>query len=133
MPRTNRSTSSGLSSRSRSLNMPPGISVSVSWPGVCEFVSPAASLKDMMKCFKCGGGDIAKGEIFVRSDSSANMVFEPEGIRFFSFTYAHGTKLRQERYACLTCGIVWSQTNPSALREFIRKYRKRPSNEESTG
>jgi len=86
----------------------------------------------MITCFKCGGEDIAKGTIYGGSDAAFS-VFKPDDLRFFSLTYKGGTDLRNESYACLTCGAVWSQTDPSALREFIRKHGKRPSNEESTG
>jgi hypothetical protein len=72
----------------------------------------------MMKCFRCGARDIAKGRIFLPSDSLRNMVFEPDGLRFFSLTYVHGPALRKESYACLSCGTVWSQTDPVCPRGF---------------
>ena len=74
----------------------------------------------MTKCLKCGGEDIVKGTVYGGSDSAFS-VFKPDGLRFFSLTYTGGTDLRKGSYACLTCGTVWSQTDPSALREFIRK------------
>ncbi len=86
----------------------------------------------MRKCFKCGGEDIARGKIYLRSDSLVNTVFEPNGLRFFSLTYKHGTDLGKESYACLTCGTVWSQTDPWALREFIRKHCKRRAGKGAT-
>ena len=86
----------------------------------------------MIKCLKCGGEDIAKGTIYGGSDSAFN-VFKPDDLRFFSITYKGGTDLRGGSYACLTCGSVWSQTDPLALRKFIRKHCKRPSDEQSMG
>jgi hypothetical protein len=86
----------------------------------------------MVTCYKCGREDIAKGTIYGGSDAAFS-VFKPDDVRFFSLTYKGGTDLRKESYACLACGSVWSQTDPSALRKFIRKRCKRPSHEESTG
>lgn len=79
----------------------------------------------MTKCFKCGGTEIAKGKITRSSeDYFSDIVFGPEGLRFLTVTLQHGTKLESDSYACLACGTVWSQTDPNALTEFIRKHCK---------
>jgi len=88
----------------------------------------------MTKCFKCGGTEIAKGKITRSSDEYfSDIVFGPEGLRFLTVTLNHGTKLHPESYTCLECGTVWSETDPKALKEFIRKRCKGASNEKSPG
>jgi hypothetical protein len=50
------------------------------------------------------------------------LVFNPGKIRFLALTLAHGTPVDKESYACLSCGFVWSETNPQALSEFIKQH-----------
>ena len=84
----------------------------------------------MTKCLKCGGTEIARGKITRSSEEYfSDIVFEPEGLRFFTLTIQHGTKLDSVSYACLECGTVWSGTSPSALREFIQKHCRRQDHE----
>jgi hypothetical protein len=45
-------------------------------------------------------------------------VFRPDKLRFLTLTLVNGKTLAPERYACLSCGAVWSQTNPDALKDF---------------
>jgi predicted nucleic-acid-binding Zn-ribbon protein len=87
----------------------------------------------MTKCFKCGGTEIAKGKIRRSSEEFfSDIVFGPEDIPFLTLTLKRGTRLQPESYACLTCGTVWSQTDPNALKDFMREHCKGPSNEKST-
>jgi hypothetical protein len=87
----------------------------------------------MTTCFKCGGVEIAKGKIRRSSEEFfSDIVFGPDGIGFLSFTIEHGTKLQGESYACFKCSAVWSQTDPEALRAFIRKHCKSQSHEKPT-
>jgi len=58
------------------------------------------------------------------ADFFDSVIFQPKGLRFLSMTWDHGTILETEPQACLTCGTVWSQTNPVTLRDFIRKHCK---------
>ena len=51
-----------------------------------------------------------------------SLVFRPRDARFVALTLAHGTPVDTESYACLSCGFVWSETNPQALSEFIKKH-----------
>ncbi len=82
----------------------------------------------MTKCFKCGGTEIVRGKISRSSQEYfSDLVFEPEGLRFFTLTLQHGTRMEPVSYACLNCGTVWSETSPSALREFIQKHCKSQS------
>ncbi len=82
----------------------------------------------MTKCFKCGGTEIVRGKISRSSQEYfSDLVFEPEGLRFFTLTLQHGTTMDPVSYACLNCGTVWSETSPSALREFIQKHCKSQS------
>jgi len=88
----------------------------------------------MTKCFKCGGTEIANGKITRSSDEYfSDIVFGPEGLRFLTVTLKHGTALNPESYACLKCGSVWSETDPNALKDFIRKHCKGSTNENSKG
>jgi len=48
--------------------------------------------------------------------------FLPEHLRPWRFTFAQGTEMSGEAFACLDCGLVWSSTSAEKLREFIRKY-----------
>jgi len=88
----------------------------------------------MTKCFKYGGTEIAKGKITRSSEEYfSDVVFGPEELRFLTVTLKHGTKLQPVSYACLTCGAVWSETDPKALQEFIRKHCNGSTDEKSTG
>jgi hypothetical protein len=51
-----------------------------------------------------------------------SLVFRPGNARFFALTLTHGTPVDNESYACLSCGFVWSETDPQALREFVKKH-----------
>jgi len=88
----------------------------------------------MTKCLKCGGTEIAKGKLRRSSEELfSDIIFSPDApIRFLALTFSRGTTLEPESYACLNCGTVWSQTDPSALRDFIRKHCKGSSNEKPT-
>jgi hypothetical protein len=88
----------------------------------------------MIKCLKCGGIEIVRGKISRSSEECfSDIVFQPDGLRFFTFTLQHGTSLDSLSYACLDCGTVWSGTSPSALREFIRKHCEKQNDESSPG
>ncbi len=79
------------------------------------------------KCFNCGGTELAKGRIEMGSDSMlASPTFRPDGLRFLAMTMSHGTPLNMESYACLSCGLVWSQTNAQDLKDHVQKYCKKP-------
>jgi hypothetical protein len=86
----------------------------------------------MTKCFKCGGTDITKGQISrSMKEYFSDLVFAPDGLRFLAATINCGTRLEPDSYACLSCGSVWSQTDPAALKDFMRKHCKQPSNPEA--
>ena len=76
---------------------------------------------------------MVKGKIRRSSEEFfSDIVFGPTGTRrFFALTFEHGTKLKGESYACLKCGAVWSQTDPDALRNFIKKHYKSQNYEEA--
>ena len=81
---------------------------------------------EITKCPKCGGSEIAKGRITMASGGYASgMVFEPEGRCFFTLTVMLGSPLSQASYACLVCGVVWSATDPKALKDYINKHCKK--------
>ena len=89
----------------------------------CRIVSD----EPITKCFKCGGTEIAKGQIAVAGKGKgffSQNIFQPDTLRFLTFNLTNGTTLQKETYACLDCGMVWSQTNAESLREFMRKHCK---------
>jgi hypothetical protein len=80
----------------------------------------------MTKCLNCGGTEIVKGKIARSSEEFfSDIIFKPEGLRFLSTALTHGTKLKPESFVCLGCGMVWSQTDSKALKEFIAKHCKK--------
>ncbi len=84
----------------------------------------------MTTCFKCGGTEIAKGKIMLWAGQSHwSNVFGPDGLRLLTTALGRGTKLEDESYACLKCGAVFSQTDPEALKDFVRKHCKTQSDE----
>jgi hypothetical protein len=88
----------------------------------------------MTTCLKCGGTEVVKGKIRRSSEEYfSDIVFGPDDLRFLTLTLDKGTKLQGESYACLKCGAVWSQTDPDALRDFIRKHCKSRSHEKTVG
>ena len=77
----------------------------------------------MTKCYKCGGTEIVAGKIKTSRDSGfMDTFFLPSDLQFLVAALGKGTRLYGESYACLNCGSVWSETEASELREFIRKY-----------
>lgn len=76
----------------------------------------------MEKCFRCGSPEIARGKIGRSSEEwFPDIIFKPVGLRFLSLALTGGTKLGEESFACLDCGLVCSLTNPLELKEFIAK------------
>ena len=80
----------------------------------------------MTTCLKCGGTELAKGKIKRSIDEFfSDIVFGPDGLRLLTLTLKHGTPLKQESYACLGCGMVYSQIDQNTLRDFIKKHCKK--------
>jgi hypothetical protein len=70
------------------------------------------------KCSKCHSQRIVTGSV---SDSRrGRCFFAPAALRFWKITSSYGTKV--ESYACIDCGLVWMQTAPKILEDFVRKY-----------
>ena len=70
------------------------------------------------KCSKCHSRRVVTGSV---SDSHrGRCFFAPAGLKFWTITKSYGTKL--ECYACIDCGLVWMQTPPKMLEDFVRKY-----------
>lgn len=82
----------------------------------------------MINCIKCSSIEIAKGDLTVNNGNVffCDMVFRPARTKFITFTIDKGTKIEQESYACLNCGMVYSQCNPTDLKGFISKNCKKP-------
>ena len=70
------------------------------------------------KCSKCNSQRIVAGLI---SDSRrGRCFFAPAALKFWTITKSYGTKV--ESHACLNCGLVWMQTSPKMLEDFVRSY-----------
>jgi hypothetical protein len=70
------------------------------------------------KCSKCHSRRIVTGSV---SDSRrGRCFFAPAALKFWKITSSYGTKV--ESYACIDCGLVWMQTAPKILEDFVRKY-----------
>ena len=48
------------------------------------------------------------------------LAFMPDGVKFLTMTPTSGTPVAV--YACRSCGLVWTATDPEALRTFMEKY-----------
>jgi len=85
---------------------------------------------NMNKCLKCGGTEIVKGTIR-RSTKEyfTDIVFGPDDVRFGAMTLKNGSELQPESFACLSCGMVYSSTDPTELKEFIKKHCKKQQKE----
>jgi len=72
----------------------------------------------MKQCLSCRSDRVVSGKIAAGRDPA---VFQPDGLRSFTFTLLGGTKFTEQAFACLDCGLVWSSTSAGELRMFIEK------------
>ena len=72
-------------------------------------------------CLNCRSPRVTAGRI-VDNEKGVTAVFQPDGVRMFTTAYSSGTKLSEEGFACLDCGLVWSSTRPEGLAAFIQKH-----------
>jgi hypothetical protein len=72
-------------------------------------------------CPRCGSRMTTVGLIASGGGHGAG-VFTPSGLRWWSFRLRPGVPLRTPHAACLSCGLVWSDTAPEQLRAFIEKF-----------
>jgi hypothetical protein len=69
-------------------------------------------------CSKCQSQRIVDGSV---SDSRrGRCFFAPATLKFWTITKAYGTKV--DSCACIDCGLVWMETSPKMLEDFVRKY-----------
>jgi len=73
----------------------------------------------MNQCLSCRSDRVVSGKIEAARDPA---VFHPDGLRSFAFTLLGGTKLTEQAFACLDCGLVWSSTSAGELRMFMEKH-----------
>ena len=74
-------------------------------------------------CPKCGSNNVSRGKL-LPVGRGRGVMFEPEGTRFFSWSFSGGVDLSSDRwssFACLDCGLVWDYLRPDELKEFISK------------
>jgi hypothetical protein len=79
---------------------------------------PAASAG---RCLNCHGPRVVAGRV-VDNEGGATAVFQPDNLRMLASVLKSGTRLSEESFACLDCGLVWSSTRPEALAEFMQKH-----------
>jgi hypothetical protein len=79
--------------------------------------------KTMTNCIKCGSIEISKGDLTVNTGKVffCDMVFRPQRTKLITFAIDKGTKIETESYARLKCGMVYSQCNPTDLKDYISK------------
>lgn len=78
----------------------------------------ADSTGAIQKCSHCNGRRIVAGSV---SDSRrGRCFFAPVALKFWKITKSYGTKV--ETFACIDCGLVWMQTAPKMLEDFVRNY-----------
>ena len=74
------------------------------------------------KCSQCQSDRIVVGSV---SDSRrGRCFFAPAALKFWTITKSYGTKV--DSYACINCGLVWMQTPPKMLEDFVRNYCDQP-------
>ena len=70
------------------------------------------------KCSKCQSQRIVTGSVC--DSHRVRCFFAPDGLKFWTITKSYGTKV--DSYACIDCGLVWLQTSPKMLEDFVRNY-----------
>jgi len=74
----------------------------------------------MKQCIKCKSTKVVKGSIVEWSSSTPHrQLFKPNHIKFTAMTVNGGVPL--DAYACMECGLAWSETDPHALKAFVDK------------
>ena len=73
----------------------------------------------MKQCLSCRSDRVVSGKISAGRDPA---VFQPDGLRSFTFTLLGGTKFTEQAFACLDCGLVWSSISAGELRMFVEKH-----------
>lgn len=72
------------------------------------------------RCPKCGATSVIAGKLIGSGAGGGVCGFRPIGTR--PVRMITGVGLAAEVLACSSCGLVWTQTEPAVLREFIQKY-----------
>ena len=75
----------------------------------------------MKECFRCKSSRIIKGATS-ELGGSTRQIFKPDHLKFLAVTLSKGVPL--DAYACSECGLVWTETDPAALGEFVEKHCK---------
>ena len=72
-------------------------------------------------CSACQSSDITKGSLTLGVSSlTQHLFFKPDSLKPLTMTDRGGAPL--EFYACRSCGLVWTATDPEALRTFMEKH-----------
>lgn len=80
----------------------------------------------MTECLKCKSQNVAAGRL-VEADEGmgASIGFKPGVWKWYQFELTNGTPLKDEAFACLDCGLVWSSVAyPELLREMVKRHTK---------
>ena len=73
----------------------------------------------MFQCRNCNSNRITCGRL--STGDRAHAIFRPSKLRSFTVSIEGGIRVRNEAYACLDCGCIWSVTLPEALHQFVEK------------
>jgi hypothetical protein len=72
-------------------------------------------------CSICKSSDITRGALTNGvSSGTYHLFFKPDNLKFLATTERSGTPV--DVYGCRSCGLVWTATDPEALRAFMDKH-----------
>jgi hypothetical protein len=77
----------------------------------------------MNSCLHCGSERVVTGMLIGYGKGGA-VVFRPDNMRDLALTFAGGTELGAQSYACRDCGLVWNLADKDKLNTFLKKHCK---------
>jgi len=74
------------------------------------------------QCIKCGGHRTLSGKV-LDSDGSACAWFQPSQAGTWAKFLGRGVRLPSKTsWACLDCGVIWTQADAMALNRFVERH-----------
>ncbi len=80
----------------------------------------------MNECPRCKSQQLTTGRISLNGRSRPlALAFVPGKLKWFRFSLEGGAELKSEVFACLGCGMVWTEVAyPENLREIVARVEK---------
>lgn len=76
----------------------------------------------MSSCPRCHSSQSVSGQLDLSgTDSGCPTYFAPDGLRFLTIRKAVSLTHGQAFHACLSCGLTWSELDPSELNALLLK------------